>query len=210
MLVPAWLAVLGGLVGFRRARRVRWIPRRRATLAGAAVLAVGALGVTHPVYAGVVPLINEAVPALSAAGAVYAIAGGASLWVGRTGDAVPWWSLLAPAAGVIALAGVLAASPGLPSPTWAASGGVWFGVPLAAVFPLGYAVGRGDRSAERRALAVTVGAVLAVTVRSVSFTSEPYAGLLAVLALVIAAFGLLAALPLYLLGESLARNLDGE
>jgi len=210
MLAPAGLAVLGGLVGVRQLRRRWWIPQQRATLAGGAVLTVGALGVAHPVYAGTVPLINDAIPALSAAGAVYAITGGVSLWVGRTKNAVPWWMLLAPAAGVFALSGALVALPGLPSLTWAASGGIWLAVPLAVVFPLGYAVGRGDRRAERRALAVTAGAGLAVTVRSVSFTSEPFAGLLGILAFVIAALGLLAALPLYLIGDSLARLVDGE
>ncbi|USZ69761.1 hypothetical protein NGM10_16830 (plasmid) [Halorussus salilacus] len=206
VLAPAALAVVVGLAGFRRARRVWWIRRRDATLASGAVLAVGALGVAHPVYAGAVPLVSGTVPALSAAGVVYALAGGLSLWVCRTRTRVPWWSLLAPAVGVVALAGVLVASPRLPSLTWGASGGLWLGVPLAATFPLGYAVGLGDRRAEVGALSVAALAVVAVAVLSVSFASEPVAGgLVTIIASVLVALGLLAALPLYLLGDSLAR-----
>jgi hypothetical protein len=210
LLLPAALVFAVGLAGLGRAGRVGLAPGELKRLA-AGVLVLGLLGVVHPTYAGTVPLVNDDITALSAAGAVYVLVGVTALALVTVRKQVPWWWLLAPAALTPPIAALLVALLSYPSTPWDASDAVWLGVPLATVFPLGYAVGRGTRRGKRYALATTLGVTAGLPLQYLSFTQQPFAGgLMAIIAAFLVAFGLLFGTPLYLLGESVARHLDAR
>ena len=210
LLVPAALVFAVGLVGLGWASRAGLAPRRPEWVA-AAVFALGLLAVVHPVYAGTVPLVNDDITALSAAGTVYALVGATALGLAVGRKHVPWWWLLAPTALAPPIAVLLVAFLSYPSTPWDVSDTVWLSAPLAAVFPLGYAVGRGERRARRYAVAAVLAIAAALPLQYVAFTREPIAGgLVAILAAVLVVLGLLFGVPLYLLGESLARTLDAS
>lgn len=210
LLLPAALVFAVGLAGLGQMSRVGLAPERPEWVA-AAVLAVGLLAVVHPAYAGTVPFVNDDITALSAAGTVYALVGASALALVIGRKQVPWWWLLAPMALAPPVAALLVAFLSYPSTPWGVSDGVWLGVPLASTFPLGYAVGRKKRRARRWAVAITLGVAAALPLQFVTFTEQPVVGgLVAILAAFLVAFGLLFGAPLYLLGESLARNLDAS
>ncbi|WP_137286096.1 hypothetical protein [Halorussus salinisoli] len=230
VLLPAGLAVVVGLAGYRAAT-VAGLRLRRPERVARAVFALGLLAIAHPFYAGSVPLINDDITALSAAGTAYALVGASALvlvatrrWEsvrerpsrgpvrGRLSRPVPWWLLLAPAVATPPIGALLVTWLSYPDAPSAVSDTVLLGVPLAATLPLGYAVGRGDAVSQRRAVGATVALVILVTTRFVSFTDPPaVGGLIALVGFVLAVLGLSFGVPLYLLGESLARTvaLDG-
>ena len=208
LLLPAALVFAAGLAGLGRARRVGLAsgrPERFAT----GVLAFGLLAVVHPWYAGTVPLVNDDIAALSVAGTVCALVGLTALIVVVRRKQVPWWWLIAPAVLTPPVAAVLVASLSYPATPRDVLHITWLGVPLATMFPLGYAVGRGTRREKRYAVATLLGVSAALPLQYLSFTQQPVAGgLVAIIAAFLVAFGLLFGTPLYLLGESMARQFD--
>lgn len=210
ILVPAGLALVGGLACYRAASRWRLAPESPTRLA-AAVAAVGALAAVHPLYAGSVPLVNDDISALAALGTAYLLVGGSALALAAARERVPWWVLLAPAAATPPVAMGLLVLLSYPTAPFPVSPEAWLGVPLAATFPLGYAVGRGRRRAWASALAVALGSAGLLALRYLTLTERPVAGgLVAILAAFLVAVGLLAGAPLYLLGESLSRTGPAE
>ena len=207
MLVPAGLALVGGLAAFRSVVRAELGPRRPARLA-AGVLGVGLLTVVHPVYAESVPLINGTIRALGAVGIVYVLVGGTALALDRTREAVPWWWLLAPALGVLAAGIALPENFGYVGRS-VVPGQALLAVPVAATFPLGYAVASGDARAARAALIATLVSVVAVALRHVTFAQKPFlGGLIAIISVALTVFGLVFAVPLVVLGASLAHTAE--
>jgi hypothetical protein len=210
LLLPAALVFAAGLAGLGRAGRVGLASGRPERLA-TGVLAVGLLAIIHPMYAGTVPLVNDDIAALSVAGTVYALVGVTALALVVRRKQAPWWWLLAPAVLVPPVAALLVALLSYAATPWDVSDVVWLGVPLATVFPLGYAAGSGTRRGRRFAVATLLGVTAALALQYVSFTQRPFAGgLLAIIAAFLVAFGLLFGTPLYLLGESVARHLDAR
>ncbi|WP_276302442.1 hypothetical protein [Halorussus lipolyticus] len=193
-----------GLGGYRSFVAGFFDARQTTQLAGG-VVAIGLLAVVHPFYAGSVPLVNDDIPALSALGVAYALVGGAALAVTRLRKRVPWWWLLAPALATPPVAALAVTLLSYPDALADVSETVLLGVPLAGVFPLGYAVGSGDPRAKRRAGVAALALVAVLPLRFVSFTeAAALGGLVAIIATVLAVLGLLFGAPLYLLGGSLA------
>lgn len=204
LLLPAGIALALGLGGYRSFVAGFFDAGQTTQLAGGVVI-LGLLAVAHPFYAGSVPLVNDDIPALSALGVAYVLVSAAALAVTRLGERVPWWWLLGPALATPPVAALAVTVLSYPDALTAVSETVLFGVPLAGVFPLGYAVESGDPRAKRRAGVAALALVAVLPLRFVSFTeAAALGGLVAIIATILAVLGLLFGAPLYLLGGSLA------
>jgi hypothetical protein len=209
LLVPAGIALAVGFGGYRSVAPALFNGRQATRLAGG-ILALGLLAIVHPFYAGSVPLVNNEIPAVVALGVGYALVGGTALAVVsfRRGDTrrVPWWWLLAPALATPPVAALALVLLSYPETFREVSETVLLAMPLAGVFPLGYAIGSDTPSAQRRAAATVLVLVAALPVRFVSLTeAAALDGLVAILATALTVLGVLFGAPLYLLGGSLAR-----
>ncbi|WP_135825310.1 hypothetical protein [Halorussus ruber] len=215
LLVPSGIALAVGFGGYRSVVS-RYFASERPTRLAAGIFAIGLLAVGHPFYAGSVPLVNDYIPPVTAAGVAYALVAATALSVERFGRfgrferfgsrrRISWWWLLAPALATPAVAAPVEMLVSYPNTLRGVSETILFAVPLAATFPLGYAFGGDAPRAKRRAAVVAFALVAALPLRFVSFTEASVAGgLVAIIAAVLTLLGLLFGAPLYLLGGSLA------
>lgn len=202
LLLPALVLFVGGVAAFGRFGSSVARPKRTRVLAGSA-LALATLGLCYAAFSGAIMVVGIPV-GLAAGCTALAVAGGLSLWTMRRERAIPWWLAFAPTLCVSLFLGVtiLSGERGLAF----ASTNVVGTLALSLLFPLGYAVARGDRRAVALASALLVGSGFAFVGSLGGFTQTPTMPILTVVFLVVFALGgLLLGFPLYILGELTAR-----